>query len=80
MVPLMLCRPYLVKSFLGIKVPFAPDIIPKEKGRISGTIGGTICKNLINKEVMEKNLLSEEMIGKIRPALDRFFGKRVTIS
>ena len=69
----MLFRPHRAKYILGIKVPFTPGIIPKEKGRIAGAIGGAISENLMNKEVMEKNLLSEEMIGKIGSAFDRFF-------
>ena len=69
----MLFRPHKPKYLLGMKIPFTPGIIPKEKGRIAKAIGGAISENLMSKEVLEKNLLSDEMIGKIRSSIDEFF-------
>lgn len=69
----MLFRPHRAKYLFGRKLPFTPGIIPKEKGRIAGAVGGAISENLMNQEVMEKNLLSEEMIGKLTSTIDRFF-------
>ncbi len=69
----MLFRPHKEKYLFGIRVPFTPGIIPKEKGRIASAIGGAISENLMSKEILEKNLLSDEMIAKIRQAIDAFF-------
>ena len=69
----MLFRPHQAKYIWGWKVPFTPGIIPKEKGRIAASVGGAISVNLMNKEVLEKNLLSEAMLAKIREALDQYF-------
>ncbi len=69
----MLFRPHKAKYLFGIRIPFTPGIIPKEKGRIASAIGGAISENLMNKEVLEKNLLSDEMIEKIRQSIDTFF-------
>ena len=69
----MLFRPHTAKYIYGVHVPFTPGIIPKEKGRIASAIGGAISENLMNKEVLEKTLLSDEMIEKIRHAIDDFF-------
>ena len=60
----MLFRPHKAKYLFGIHIPFTPGIIPKEKGRIAEAIGGVISENLMNNEVLEKYLLSDEMIGK----------------
>ena len=68
----MLFRPHRPKYLLGIHVPFTPGIIPKEKGRIAEAIGGVISENLMNKEVLEKYLLSDEMVGKVRSAVEEF--------
>lgn len=68
----MLFRPHTAKYVFGIHIPFTPGIIPKEKGRIAEAIGGVISENLMNKEVLEKYLLSENMIGKIRSAVEEF--------
>lgn len=69
----MLFRPHTAKYICGVHVPFTPGIIPKEKGRIASAIGGAISENLMNKEVLEKTLLSDEMIDKINLAIDEFF-------
>ena len=68
----MLFRPHKAKYVFGIHVPFTPGIIPKEKGRIAEAIGGVISENLMNKEVLEKYLLSEDMVGKVRTAVEEF--------
>ncbi len=69
----MLFRPHTAKYICGVHVPFTPGIIPKEKRRIASAIGGAISENLMNKEVLEKTLLSDEMLDKIRGAIDEFF-------
>lgn len=68
----MLFRPHKAKYLFGIHIPFTPGIIPKEKGRIAEAIGGVISENLMNKEVLEKYLLSEDMVGKVRAAIEEF--------
>ena len=57
----MLFRPHTAKYIFGIHIPFTPGIIPKEKGRIAEAVGGVISEDLMNKEVLEKYLLSEAM-------------------
>ncbi len=69
----MLFRPHQPKYLFGIKIPFTPGIIPKEKGRIAEAIGSSISTNLMNQEVLEKNLLSDDMIEKLKNAIDEFF-------
>ena len=68
----MLFRPHKAKYLFGFHIPFTPGIIPKEKGRIAEAIGGVISENLMNNEVLEKYLLSDEMIGKVRSAVEEF--------
>ena len=68
----MLFRPHTAKYVFGSHIPFTPGIIPKEKGRIAEAVGGVISENLMNKDVLEKYLLSEDMIGKVRSAVEDF--------
>ena len=68
----MLFRPHTAKYVFGIHIPFTPGIIPKEKGRIAEAVGGVISENLMNKEVLGKYLLSEDMIEKVRSAVEEF--------
>jgi uncharacterized membrane protein YheB (UPF0754 family) len=68
----MLFRPHHAKYFMGIHIPFTPGIIPKEKARIAGAIGKAVSENLMNREVLEKSLLSDEMLTKMNNAIDEF--------
>jgi len=68
----MLFRPHKAKYIMGIHVPFTPGIIPKEKCRIAGAIGKAVSENLMNREVLEASLLSDEMLEKIGNAIDEF--------
>lgn len=68
----MLFRPHTAKYVFGIHIPFTPGIIPKEKGRIAEAVGGVISENLMNKEVLEKYLQSEDMIEKVCSAVEEF--------
>lgn len=68
----MLFRPHKAKHIFGIKIPFTPGLIPKEKARIADSIGNAISENLMSKDVLEKYLLSDEMVGKIRSAIEGF--------
>ena len=69
----MLFRPHTAKYIFGIHIPFTPGLIPKEKGRIAEEIGGVISQNLMNQEVLQRYLLSEEMILKVHSSVENFF-------
>ena len=68
----MLFRPHQAKYFMGIHIPFTPGIIPKEKPRIAEAIGKAVSENLMNREVLEQSLLSDDMLVKIANAIDEF--------
>lgn len=72
----MLFRPHTEKKIFGIHIPLTPGIIPKEKGRIAEAIGGVISSNLMNKDVLTRYLLSDEMIQKVRGAAEHFFNEQ----
>ncbi|MDE5876499.1 MAG: DUF445 family protein [Muribaculaceae bacterium] len=68
----MLFRPYTPKYFLGMHIPFTPGIIPKEKGRIAASLGTAISDNLMNRDVLERYLLSDSMLSRLRTSIDTF--------
>lgn len=72
----MLFRPHKAKYLFGFHIPFTPGLIPKEKGRIAEAIGGVVSENLMNKEVLGKYLLSDEMICKVRSITIDFLNKQ----
>lgn len=72
----MMFRPHQSKYLFGMKIPFTPGLIPKERGRIAEAVGISISENLMNKEVLEKNLLSDDMLAKIGNEYDTFISKQ----
>lgn len=68
----MLFRPHKAKYIMGVHIPFTPGIIPKEKGRIADAMGGVISENLMNKDVLERYLLSDDMVSKVRLSIEEF--------
>ena len=68
----MMFKPHHAKYVMGIHIPFTPGIIPKEKSRIASAIGKAVSENLMNRDVLEKNLLSDDMLDKIGKAIDDF--------
>ena len=72
----LLFKPTHPKYIFGIKVPFTPGLIPKERGRIAAAVGKSVSENLMNKEVLEKNLLSEDMLTKIGDEYDTFISRQ----
>lgn len=72
----MMFRPHQPKYIFRMKVPFTPGLIPKERGRLAEAVGNSISENLMNKEVLEKNLLSEDMLTKIGEGYDTFINKQ----
>lgn len=72
----LMFRPHQPKYLFGMQLPFTPGLIPKERGRIAEAVGSSISENLMNKEVLEKNLLSEEMLTKIGGEYDTFISRQ----
>lgn len=66
----MLFRPYTEKRIFGIKIPFTPGLIPKEKSRISASVGETIGKHLLSKDTIIESLCSSEMNLKLRNGVE----------
>lgn len=72
----MMFRPHQPKYIFGMKIPFTPGLIPKERGRLAEAVGSSISENLMNREVLEKNLLSEDMLTKIGEGYNTFIAKQ----
>lgn len=68
----MLFKPHEAKRVCGVYVPFTPGIIPKEKNRLASAIGKAVSEHLMNPAVLERTLLSAEMMEKLGNAFDSF--------
>lgn len=66
----MLFKPRTEKRVAGIKVPFTPGLIPKEKERIAKSIAESVGEHLINQESVAKTLDKPEVRNKIKSAVN----------
>ena len=76
----MLFRPHKAKYIMGWRVPFTPGIIPKEKGRIAEAVGTAISDNFMSEAVLQKYLLSDNMVNRVRTSIVDFIANQKTNS
>ncbi len=76
----MLFHPVKPKYLFGKKLPFTPGLIPKERYRISASIGEAVSENLMNEAVMQQTLLSDEMKDKVLNAVSQYVDRFATSS
>lgn len=76
----MLFRPHTAKHIMEWRVPFTPGIIPKEKERIAEAVGTAISDNLMSEAVLEKYLLSDNMVNRVRTSIVDFIANQKTNS
>lgn len=56
----MLFRPLEEKRILGVRVPFTPGILPRERGRIAEALGETVASDLLDESTVSGRLRSPE--------------------
>ncbi len=56
----MIFRPYEEKRLFGVKVPFTPGVIAKEKTRMATKLGNTISSHLITSEEFSNYIKNDE--------------------
>lgn len=71
----MLFKPYKQKKIFGIRIPFTPGVIPKERERIAAQIGKTIGNYLLTDEVLTKELVSDKILESIESNVDSISNK-----
>ena len=62
----MLFRPHKEVRVMGWKLPFTPGVIPKGQGRLARAVGRAVEEQLLTREVLEEELLSEEKMQKMK--------------
>lgn len=67
----MLFRPLREYRLLGIKVPFTPGILPRERARIAQSLGQTVADDLLTKDAVVDRLRSPEFRDGLEKALYR---------
>ena len=65
----MLFRPLKEVRIFGIRVPFTPGILPRQRNRLAQSIGAMVERELITPEIIRNRLLNEELREKSRVAI-----------
>ena len=68
----MLFRPLEEKRVFGIRVPFTPGLIPKEKSRIAKSVGEAVGKYLLSSEAILESLKTQRLKDKVRNNIFNF--------
>ena len=72
----MLFRPLHEVRVFGIKLPFTPGVIPRGQSRLARAVGKAVEGQLLTLEVLEGVLLTEDMKGKVRTAVEEWIRKQ----
>jgi uncharacterized membrane protein YheB (UPF0754 family) len=62
----MLFKPHTEKRIFGIKVPFTPGLIPKEKSRIAKSVGETVGTHLLSPQTVADALSNKKISGQVK--------------
>jgi uncharacterized membrane protein YheB (UPF0754 family) len=62
----MLFRPLMERRIFGVRVPFTPGILPRERTRISSSMGDTVATDLLDDETVAARLRSPAFKEAIR--------------
>jgi uncharacterized membrane protein YheB (UPF0754 family) len=68
----MLFRPLKQLRLFGVKVPFTPGILPKNRHRLASSIGDTVSKELITEEVLKKRIEDPEFRRSVELVVESF--------
>ncbi|MCL2179607.1 MAG: DUF445 family protein [Treponema sp.] len=68
----MLFRPLNEIRVFGIRVPFTPGILPRQRKKLAQSIGGMVERELLTPEVLRDRLAREDVREKIRYSISLF--------
>jgi uncharacterized membrane protein YheB (UPF0754 family) len=74
----MLFRPLREIRFLGIRLPFTPGILPRQRHRLAQSIGGMVERELLTAQVLRERLNREDVRVQIRQTLSSLTEKLLT--
>jgi hypothetical protein len=70
----MLFRPLRPYYFFGLRVPFTPGILPRERARLAESIGAMVERELLTPEILRERLSGKELREKFSRSLSSYTG------
>jgi uncharacterized membrane protein YheB (UPF0754 family) len=71
----MLFRPLKEIRVFGIRLPFTPGILPRQRHKLALSIGSMVERELLTPEIVKQRIAREDVREKIRAALAQFTEK-----
>jgi len=71
----MLFRPLKEIRILGIRLPFTPGILPRQRQRLAQSIGAMVERELLTPEILRERLARDDVREKIKRMLSLFTEK-----
>ena len=76
----MLFRPYREWRFLGVRVPFTPGIIPRQRYKLAESIGQMVSKELLTADTFLSQIRSDAFLKGLRTAVSGASGNLLNAS
>lgn len=70
----MLFRPFNEIRVLGIRLPFTPGVIPRQRDRLAHSIARMVSSNLLTEEVLSEKVSSPEFRAGLQASIGRITG------
>ncbi|MDR0641652.1 MAG: DUF445 family protein, partial [Treponema sp.] len=70
----MLFRPLHPYYLFGLRIPFTPGILPRERARLAESIGAMVERELLTPEILRERLAGEELREKFSRSLSKYTG------
>ncbi|MDR2746048.1 MAG: DUF445 family protein [Treponema sp.] len=70
----MLFRPLRPYYLFGLRIPFTPGILPRERARLAESIGAMVERELLTPEILRERLAGEELREKFSRSLSKYAG------
>jgi uncharacterized membrane protein YheB (UPF0754 family) len=71
----MLFRPLKEVKILGIRLPFTPGILPKERHKLASNIGSMVERELFTPEILRSRLQSEDVLCLLQTSIATYTDK-----
>jgi uncharacterized membrane protein YheB (UPF0754 family) len=71
----MLFRPLKEIRIFGVRLPFTPGILPKQRKRLALSIGAMVERELITPEIIRQRLLNGEVREKVKQSISFYTNK-----
>jgi uncharacterized membrane protein YheB (UPF0754 family) len=71
----MLFRPLREIRVFGLRLPFTPGILPRQRHKLAASIGAMVERELLTPELLRQRLRRDDIRAKVRESLARFTGR-----